>query len=37
VSVVVAVAATGWIVVTGHLGANAVWKGIVTVVDVSVR
>jgi hypothetical protein len=36
-SVVVALVATGWIVVAGHLGSNAVWKGIVTVVDIAAR
>lgn len=36
-SVVVALVATGWIVIAGHLGSTAVWKGIVTVVDVALR
>jgi hypothetical protein len=34
VAAVVALAATGWVVVTGHAGSNAVWKGVVAAVDV---
>jgi glucan phosphoethanolaminetransferase (alkaline phosphatase superfamily) len=37
VAAVVALVATGWIVVTGHAGSNAVWKGVVTVADVALR
>jgi hypothetical protein len=37
VASVVALVATGWIVVTGHAGSNAVWKGVVTMADLALR